>query len=305
MAGRIKLFFLICMINLRAEDVYDAVPTNVTTFIVVVPKISILILLLEWIFHLGLSLPSSLSYANVLLISSLLSLIVGTVGGLVQFRLKRLLAYSSISHMGFMLLVLAGLTQQSVQAFLFYLIQYSLSNINIFFIVIAIGYSLKKNKEINLNLVDRENSPLQLISQLKGYFKHNPVLAISLAITLFSFLGVPPLVGFFAKQAVLSAALQNGHVFLCVIAILTSVIGGVYYLLLVKEIFFSDNSGKEESSLFSETTQLTNGKYIQTLLSSSLTIPISVITLMILLFILSPNILLSSANIFALILFMT
>jgi len=153
--------------------------------------------------------------------------------------------------------------------------------------------------------VDRENSPLQLISQLKGYFNHNPVLAISFAITLFSFIGVPPLVGFFAKQAVLSAALQNGHVFLCVIAILTSVIGGVYYLLLIKEIFFSDNSGKEDSSLFSETTKLTNGKYIQTLLSSSLTIPISVITLMILLFILSPNILLSSANIFALILFMT
>jgi NADH-ubiquinone oxidoreductase chain 2 len=125
---------------------------------------------------------------------------------------------------------------------------------------------------------------------LKGYFNHNPVLAISLAITLFSFLGVPPLIGFFAKQAVLLAALDGGHVFLCLIAVITSVIGGVYYLLLVKEIFFSNNLGKDESSIFSEKTRLTNGKYTHTLLSSSLTIPISVITLMILLFILSPNI---------------
>ena len=79
---------------------------------------------------------------------------------------------------------------------------------------------------------------IQLISQLRGYFYVNPFLALSLAITIFSFVGVPPLVGFFAKQMVLSAALDNGYVFLSLVAILTSVIGAVYYLNVVKEIFF-------------------------------------------------------------------
>jgi NADH-ubiquinone oxidoreductase chain 2 len=124
---------------------------------------------------------------------------------------------------------------------------------------------------------------------LKGYFNHNPVLAISLAIALFSLLGVPPLIGFFAKQSVLIAALAEGYIFLSLVAILTSVIGGVYYLVLIKEIFFSDNSGKGESSSFSEKTQSINGEYVQTILSSSLTVPISVLTLTILLFICNPT----------------
>ena len=79
---------------------------------------------------------------------------------------------------------------------------------------------------------------VQLISQLRGYFYVNPILALSLTITIFSFIGVPPLVGFFAKQMVLSAALDSGYVFLSLVAILTSVVGAVYYLNIVKEIFF-------------------------------------------------------------------
>ena len=79
---------------------------------------------------------------------------------------------------------------------------------------------------------------VQLISQLRGYFYVNPILALSLAITIFSFVGVPPLVGFFAKQMVLSAALDSGYVFLSLVAILTSVVGAVYYLNVIKEIFF-------------------------------------------------------------------
>ena len=79
---------------------------------------------------------------------------------------------------------------------------------------------------------------VQLISQLRGYFYVNPVLALSLAITIFSFVGVPPLVGFFAKQMVLSAALDSGYIFLSLVAILTSVVGAVYYLNIIKEIFF-------------------------------------------------------------------
>ena len=89
-----------------------------------------------------------------------------------------------------------------------------------------------------INLLDKNNSPIQLISQLKGYFYINPILALSLAITIFSFAGIPPLIGFFAKQMVLTAALDNGYIFLTLVAILTSVISAVYYLNMIKEIFF-------------------------------------------------------------------
>src|SRR3954464_10739353 len=79
---------------------------------------------------------------------------------------------------------------------------------------------------------------IQLITQLRGYFYLNPLLSLSLVITIFSFVGIPPLIGFFAKQMVLSAALDNGYVFLALIAILTSVISAVYYLGIIKQVFF-------------------------------------------------------------------
>jgi NADH-ubiquinone oxidoreductase chain 2 len=160
---------------------------------------------------------------------------------LTQFRIKRLLAYSTISHVGFILLALSVSSIESTQAFIFYLIQYSISNLNAFFIIITIGFSLygyiTNNKEYK-SLLDKNNSPIQLISQLKGYFYINPLLSLSFAITIFSFVGIPPLVGFFAKQMVLSAALDSGYIFLSLIAIITSVIGAVYYLNVIKEIFF-------------------------------------------------------------------
>lgn len=174
--------------------------------------------------------------------SSLFSLIIGTVVGLTQFRIKRLFAYSTISHVGFILLALAISSIESTQAFIFYLTQYTISNLNAFFILVAIGFSLycytSENKE-DEELMDKTNSPVQLVNQLKGYFYINPVLALSLAITIFSFVGVPPLIGFFGKQMVLSAAIDKGLIFLSLIAILTSVIGAVYYLSIVKEMFFS------------------------------------------------------------------
>ncbi|CAG8644321.1 7031_t:CDS:2, partial [Scutellospora calospora] len=116
----------------------------------------------------------------------------------------------------------------------------------------TIGYTLYlhvyKDKEYK-NLLDANNSPIQLISQIKGYFYVNPYIAISLAITLFSFVGVPPLIGFFAKQMVLSAALDNGYVFMTLVAILTSVIGAGYYLSLIKQIFFFKDDYKINPSV--------------------------------------------------------
>jgi len=280
-----------------SPDVYDAIPTVVTTFVAIVAKISIFIFLLELVYHTNSSI-SEYSWTNALLISSLLSLIIGTVVGLTQFRIKRLLAYSTISHVGFILLALSISSIESTQAFIFYLIQYSISNLNIFIILITIGFSLynyiNKNK-ISKDLLESKNSPIQLISQLKGYFYTNPLLSLSLAITIFSFVGIPPLIGFFAKQMVLSAALDNGYIFISLIAILTSVIGAVYYLNVIKEIFFyipesESDKDKELEDLLEEgkTHYITNFLVKHnniTVISSPFSVTISIITLIILLFI--------------------
>jgi NADH-ubiquinone oxidoreductase chain 2 len=301
-----------------SPDVYDAIPTIVTTFVAIVAKISIFIFLLELVHYTSNSLFAfKFSWTSTLLVSSLLSLIIGTVVGLTQFRIKRLLAYSTISHVGFILLALSVNSIESIQAFIFYLMQYSISNLNVFIIIISIGYSLyyyvNNNKEYK-ELIDKNNSPIQLISQLKGYFYINPVLALSFAITIFSFVGIPPLIGFFAKQMVLSAALDSGYVFITLVAILTSVISAVYYLNIIKQVFFDKpeyniNPVLDNIALHGSITKKNvlikklTFKFDNIVLSSSLTITISLLTLTILLFIFIPQEWLSMANILALILF--
>lgn len=284
-----------------SPDVYDAIPTIVTTFVAIIAKISIFIFLLELVYHTN-SYISEFSWTYALLISSLLSLIIGTVVGLTQFRIKRLLAYSTISHVGFILLALSVSSIESTQAFIFYLIQYSISNLNAFFIIITIGFSLygyiTSNKEYK-SLLDKNNSPIQLISQLKGYFYVNPLLSLCLAITIFSFVGIPPLVGFFAKQLVLSAALDNGYIFLSLVAIITSVIGAVYYLNVIKEIFFyspehevnpilNESDSTLKSRIFNEKNGLIKSVLLKgrnIYIASPFSITISIITNVILLFI--------------------
>ena len=301
-----------------SPDVYDAIPTIVTTFVAIVAKISIFIFLLELVHYTSNSLFNfQFSWTSSLLVSSLLSLIIGTVVGLTQFRIKRLFAYSTISHVGFILLALSINSIESIQAFIFYLMQYSISNLNAFIILISIGFSfyfyINDNKEYK-ELPDKNNSPIQLISQMKGYFYINPVLALSLSITIFSFVGIPPLIGFFAKQMVLSAALDSGYVFLALVAILTSVISAVYYLNIIRQVFFDKSEYKinpELENINLHGNILKNNVLVQKLtfkpkniiLSSSLTITISILTLIILLFIFIPNEWLSMANILALILF--
>ena len=204
------------------------------------------------------------------------------------------------SHVGFILLALSITSIESIQAFVFYLMQYSISNLNAFIILVTIGFSyffyVTDNKE-HKELLDKNNSPVQLISQLRGYFYVNPVLALSLAITIFSFVGVPPLVGFFAKQMVLSAALDSGYVFLSLVAILTSVVGAVYYLNIIKEIFFYKPEYKINSLLTDENlfSYIYNNNILEKnldinynnniVMSSPISITISSITLVILLFI--------------------
>jgi len=201
---------------------------------------------------------------------------------------------------GFILLALSIASVESIQAFIFYIIQYSISNLNIFLILLSIGFSLyyyiTDNKD-HLVLLDRNNSPIQLINQLRGFFYLNPFLSLSLAITIFSFAGIPPLIGFFAKQMVLSAALDSGYVFLALVGILTSVIGAVYYLNIVKEVFFYSPEYKVNPVLENATIKGniigSNGlveksvdfNYKNISISSPMSISISIITLMIILFI--------------------
>ena len=304
--------------HIWAPNVYDAIPTIVTTFVAIMAKISIFIFLLELVHFTSVSLNNSdYSWTYALLLSSFFSLIIGTIVGLTQYRIKRLFTYSTISHVGFILLALSVNSIESIQGFIFYLMQYSISNLNAFIILISIGFSLyfyiNDNKEYK-ELPDKNNSPIQLISQMKGYFYINPFLALSLSVTIFSFVGIPPLIGFFAKQMVLSAALDNGYVFLALVAILTSVISAVYYLNIIRQVFFDKSDYKINPELVNVNLHgniLKNNVLVEKLtfktnniiLSSSLTITISILTLIILLFIFIPNEWLSMANILALILF--
>ena len=200
--------------------------------------------------------------------------------------------------------------------------QYSVSNLNAFLILISIGFSFypyidkTRSKQENKNLLDRNYSPVQLISQIKGYFYINPYLALCLATTLFSFVGIPPLVGFFAKQMVLSAALDSGYVFITLVAILTSVISASYYLAVIKQIFFEKNEYMLNPVL--KDLKFTGIiKYLypkpwenkimftvdNIVLSNYLTITTSLLTLLLVLFVFTPQETLSMANILALILF--
>ena len=293
-----------------SPDVYDGIPTIVTTYVAIISKISIFAFLMELVYYTDYY-SLSFSWKNILLLSSLLSLFIGSVLGLTQFRVKRLYAYSTISHVGFILLALSINSVESIQAFIFYLLQYSISNLNAFIILLSIGFSLYlyvyDDKEDKENLVDKNNSPIQLINQVKGYFYINPFISISFAITIFSFIGVPPMIGFFAKQMILSAALDNGYVFMALIAILTSVIGAGYYLNLVKQIFFYKSNYQKNASI--DNITLTGHivpssnykKNINTLqsnvkfkpenitINSAISSSISIITLLLVLFIFVPE----------------
>jgi len=307
-----------------APDVYDDVPTIVTTWLTIMPKIAIVVFLLE--LNSGLlndsvsmllpgtgdvsGLSSSLTDINVLknlfLISSLLSLIIGTVVGLAQYKIKRLLAYSTISHVGFMLLALAVNTESSIESLIFYLVQYSITNLNTFLILLVFGYSINsyvKNKGLNTR-TNKNNLDIKYISELKGQFIYNPVLSISFAICLFSMAGIPPLMGFFAKQQVLFSATTSGYFFLSIIAILVSVISTSYYLQIIKIIHFPNETTTVKSSLDNASSNIAPIRETEKVNITNIhSMTISALTLTILLFIINPSIILNSTHLLALTIF--
>jgi len=230
-----------------SPDVYDGTPTIVTMYLTILPKIAIFMFLLEMCTHFGIfisyeqlsinrinfpyletfnSFLVESSIYKLLLISSIFSLIIGSVLGLSQVKIKRLLAYSTISHIGFILLALLINTEQSIDSFLFYILQYTITNLNLFLIILALTYTHKSNSNNLINLKYKDlliNKPLPLFSlkdsissskfaeiisykykdlnyllDLKNLFFSNPLLSLCLCICLFSMAGIPPLIGFFS-----------------------------------------------------------------------------------------------------------
>ena len=304
--------------HIWSPDVYDNVPTIVTTFVAIVPKLSILIIMLELVHYTGnIYLGTNITWTASLLLSSFFSLIIGTVLGLSQSRIKRLFAYSTISHLGFILLALSVNTIESSQSFIFYLMQYTISNLNAFILMLSMGYALFFYRSDNIEynkLQEKNNSPIQLTNQIKGYHNISPILTLSFTITLFSFVGIPPLIGFFAKQMVLSSALDKGYVFLVLIAILTSVIAAVYYLGIIKRMYFDEHDylpfelkmdnnieNSNKTILKKDDNLLDTNIYI----SNYLSITISIITLLVLIFILVPQEFMNLSNILTLVLYVS
>jgi NADH-ubiquinone oxidoreductase chain 2 len=186
-----------------------------------------------------------------------------------------------------MLLALAVSGQESIDAFLFYLIQYSLTSLNTFFILLAFGYLILPSAgRGSQQSASTQNTDVQFISQLAGQFRQNPILALSMIICLFSMAGIPPLMGFFAKYAVLYSAIHNGYYFISVVAILASVVSAAYYLRVVRVLYF-DEPVKGISAQSA------------TVLTSSHAYVIAVLTMFIVLFVLQPSLILNSTQLMA------
>jgi len=195
--------------------------------------------------------------------------------------------------------------------------QYTISNLNAFILMLSMGYALFFYRSDNIEynkLQEKNNSPIQLTNQIKGYHNISPILTLSFTITLFSFVGIPPLIGFFAKQMVLSSALDKGYVFLVLIAILTSVIAAVYYLGIIKRMYFDEHDYlpfelKMDNNIEnSNKTILKKDNYLldtNIYISNYLSITISIITLLVLIFILVPQEFMNLSNILTLVLYVS
>ena len=291
-----------------SPDVYDGSPNIVTQWLTIMPKISLIIILLEIYINLGLieyniNILNSIDKNNIvfilknlILISSIISLIIGSTVGLSQIKIKRLLAYSTISHLGFILLALSINTEQSVESLIFYIIQYSLTNLNIFLIILAVGILINTSTKLS------DTNDIQYINELKGLFFYNPILSISLSICLFSMAGIPPLIGFFSKQFVLYAAIQKGFYFISIVAIIVSVISASYYLNVIK-ILHTNNISNLNTKEDSPQIEQESKEIIELNINSTHSFLISTLTISILLFILKPSILLNSTAMLSLTLF--
>ena len=211
--------------HMWTPDVYEGAPTSITSYFAVVPKVAGLALLIKFMF-----IPFSnilLEWQTIIIFISIGSMILGAVAAMVQKNFKRLLAYSSIGHIGYALAGVATGVVSGYQSAIIYISIYVIMNIGAF----SCLYLLKKDGQYK-----------ESISDLSGISKKHPILAISLLIILFSLAGIPPLGGFFAKFYVFVAVLEQEMYTLAIIGLLTTVMSAFYYLKIIKTIYFDDSA---------------------------------------------------------------
>ena len=204
-------------------DVYEGVPTIVTALFAIIPKLALFGLL----YRLGISFCADnfFFWNQLFLYVSLLSIILGTLGALYQLKIKKLLAYSAISHTGFLLLGYSSFTNFSLFATYVYIIVYVIISLNMFTLLLV----LRK----------RDNFlKFKKLSEFVVLFKSNPLLSINFCLILFSIAGIPPLLGFYSKLFIFLSALNSDLYFMVFIVAVSSVVASLYYIRLIKVMFF-------------------------------------------------------------------
>jgi NADH-quinone oxidoreductase subunit N len=207
--------------HMWTPDVYEGAPTPVTAFFSTAPKVAAFALLLRvMVTPFGHQL---IAWQQLIVLMSIASMVLGSLAAIGQRSIKRLMAYSSIGHMGYAMIGLAVGTPAGVRGVLVYLIVYVFMSAGTFACIIA---------------MQRRGRALEQITDLSGLARTDPGLALAMAVFMFSMAGIPPLSGFFGKLYVFLAAVQSGMWALAIIGVLTSVIGAYYYLRVVKIMYF-------------------------------------------------------------------
>jgi NADH-quinone oxidoreductase subunit N len=231
----VAMFFKIAAapFHMWSPDVYQGSPEIVATFFATTAKFAVTFALISLLSTVALS---WIGIAKIISTIALLSIIVGSLAAIAQKNIKRLLAYSSVAHIGFVLLALSTYNREGVGIAIFYLIIYSLISLGSFGFINLI----KSNEQNSDNFSDDQNEKIFAISSLAGLSKTNPFAAAAFAILMFSTAGIPPMAGFFSKFYVIIAVLKTSQLWLAIAAILVSVIAALYYLRIVKIIYFDE-----------------------------------------------------------------
>ncbi len=211
--------------HMWTPDVYQGTPTAVVTFFATAPKIAFLALLARLSAEMFVHISHTTEQIIVTVCAA--SIIIGAVGALAQKNIKRILAFSSIGHIGYILLAITANSARGIESLYIYLVIYMIISFGVFSVLLLLK---EKNEEI------RE------IGQLKGLSQSHPAIAALLSITMFSMAGIPPFIGFFAKMFVFTSALQAGYFLLVVVAALSSVVACFYYIRIVKIMYFDSQT---------------------------------------------------------------
>ena len=209
--------------HMWAPDVYQGSPTSVTLFFAILPKIAALTVFIRFLYTPFFNLIDQ--WQTIIIFLSIASMLFGAVAAIGQKNLKRLIAYSSISHMGYALAGLTTGTNQGIQSSVSYITIYLVMNLAFFSCI----FMLKRKDEYYENIED-----------LSGLSKKHPMLSFSLLVVLFSLAGIPPLAGFFAKFYVFMAVIEQSMFFLAIVGLLATVIAAFYYLRIIKVIYFDN-----------------------------------------------------------------